>query len=137
MIGFAARMMARGVFGAAKLGFSAAREVSRAAYTTGPGMLKDIGNIGLFAIRHPYGTIGAIGAGAYLYNSSGSPYSSPSLTSNLGQIKATMAQESLAYNNLDMGIAPMGSRTPGSVIRNQRFNESTMGLVQGLWGGRH
>lgn len=65
-----------------------------------------------FAIRHPYLTMGGIGAGIYSANNT-SPYSSPGMERNPN--------------------AMYGSRSS----RNRQMMESTFGLTFGLHNGRH
>jgi len=90
------------------------------------------------AIRHPYatmGAVGAVGAGAY-YLSDSSPYQSPTDT-NAAVMRMDINSEMAAIEAMESGIAPMGSMVSGAVLRNQRLMESTMGLTQGLHRSRH
>jgi hypothetical protein len=90
---------------------------------------------GQFAIRHPYMTLGAIGAGAYLATDT-SPYESPSLSGV--RMNSRFNEEQLAAEALnESGVASMGGIVSGAAIRNQRLMESTYGLTQGLHRSRH
>jgi len=91
--------------------------------------------IGKFAIRHPYMTLGAVGAGAYLTTQT-SPYESPSLSGV--RMTSKFNEEQLAAQALqESGVAPMGGIVSGAAIRNQRMTESTQGLTFGLHRSRH
>jgi len=109
-------------WGATKLGFGAARVGTRA---------------GLWAVRHPYATLGmgagAIGAAGYLSDTS--PYESPSLEGR--EMSLSINQEIAAAEAMNTGVAPTGNIIPGAVIRNQRLMESTMNLNFGLHRSRH
>jgi hypothetical protein len=93
--------------------------------------------VGMFAFRHPYMTLGAVGTGAYLSSDLyKSPYSSPSL--DRVSMNTRFNDEQMAANALnEAGIAPMGSIVSGATVRNQKLMESTNGLTQGLWRSRH
>ena len=94
---------------------------------------------GKFALRHPYMTAGAIGAGAYLATEK-SPYESPSMTGKLDGVRlsARFNEEQMAADALNQsGVAPMGGIVSGAAMRNQRLMESTYGLTQGLHRSRH
>ncbi|RKZ06470.1 hypothetical protein DRQ25_13830 [Candidatus Fermentibacteria bacterium] len=122
---FAAR---KGVWPAAKGARGPAWDMAKMA-------TKGAFNVGLFAVRHPYLTMGTIGTGAYLATDT-SPYDSPSLSG--ANLKTNFNEEQIAARALnESGIAPMGGITSGASIRNQRLMESTYGLTQGLHRSRH
>jgi len=130
-----AGMLLRAGFGAAwgtaKLGARAGWGVTKQL----PSIASAATNIGLFAVRHPYMTLGAVGAGMYLAGGGASPYASPSLSG--AHMSLNINQELAAAELMNTGVAPMGGMIPGAVIRNQRLMESTNGLVQGLHRSRH
>jgi hypothetical protein len=125
---FAARAGKSAAIGTAKTAPWAVSGATRLAFQTGK-----------FALRHPYMTAGAVGAGAYLATET-SPYESPSLSGRLDntRLSASFNEEQMAAEALnESGIAPMGGIVSGASIRNQRLMESTYGLTQGMWRSRH
>jgi hypothetical protein len=87
------------------------------------------------AYRHPYAAAGVAGAGLYAAYGNKSPYSSPSLDGT--NISNNSDAENEASQNLNNGIAPTGSITPGISVRNQMLMNSTSGLVQAMSRNRH
>jgi len=91
-----------------------------------------------FAIRHPYATVGTVGAGMFLSSGTGSsPYTSPSLGGQGERMSLDINREAAAVEAMNTGVMPTGSLTSGSVVRNQRLMESTMNLGFGLHSSRH
>jgi len=111
---------------------------AKTTWKHGPGAVSFAANAGLFAVRHPYMTVGALGAGAYVATKDNvSPYDSLSLSSRGEEMSLNIDRELEATSAMNIGVAPMGGVTSGAVIRNQRLMESTMGLTQGLHHSRH
>ena len=88
-----------------------------------------------FSIDHPYAALGIAGAGAYAILGDKSPYSSPSLDGV--NMNVSSGSEMEAYSNLNTGVSPTGSLTPGISVRNQMMMDSTNGLTQALHRRRH
>jgi hypothetical protein len=127
---------ARGVHAVGTVGWEAGKFGAKQAWRKGPATAGMAGRAGLFAVRHPYATLGVAGAGAYAaLGPAATPYSSPSLSGV--EMGLNINQEVAAAEAMNTGIAPMGGITPGAVIRNQRLMESTVGLTQGLHKSRH
>jgi len=91
-------------------------------------------NLALFAAEHPIITVAGATLGVYALFGNKAPYSSPSSDVNL---KASYNQEARALDRMETGIAPQGGLSTGIALRQNRLQQSTMGMVQGMWQSRH
>lgn len=140
---FSGKMLSKVASFSARKGAAAAWGASKMTAKMTPWAVKGAGSLafkfGNFALRHPYVTAGAIGAGYYL-TTEGSPYLSPSMSGKLEGVRLSSKfnEEQMAADALnESGVAPMGGIVSGAAVRNQRLMQSTFGLTQGLHRMRH
>ena len=135
-------MMGAGAWGASKL----LPKAPGALWKTGiagakalPGISKTAFKAGRFAMEHPLITAGAVGGvwGASSYMDR--QYASPTISG--ADVNVDYNQQAMATQELTQGqISPMGNIGPAPTMMgpmHRAMQQSTEGVVQGLWQGRH